>query len=158
MATKKAVAGSEYVKGINSDLKMVTVEWVKCAQDNPDEFKGTKKWCMDVLLSESLAKALKDKGFNVKANKEGKDYIRPHKKCMVGAKPQIAPKFVGRDGKTEVDPAIVGNGSVVNVKVFCKKYPETEFVSMFIDKVQVVNLVEYGANEFDAIPEDVEEY
>jgi hypothetical protein len=155
----------EFIEGKQFDLKNVKVQW--CFLADPDT-KFEHCWKLTARLEESLATPMKQAGFNVKSSKDFKDfkagddeyfYIECKSKCKTKEGKENKPPFVkGRDGRTDIDGSIVGNGSTCNVRIFAR-YAEVSgklHLPAYLNGVQVVNLVEYNPNAFDSVEEDGE--
>lgn len=134
-----------------------------------DDKFGDPAWKIDLELPAPLAEEMKSVGFNVKLRKDENKvpipntyYITAKRKTHTRAGVALTPPAVWDDGRETKKPLpwpetkIIGNGSVVNVKV------EAEYMEvgsalrlpLYLNAVQVVDLVPYGDNGFDAVEDD----
>ena len=155
----------EFEEGKQFDLKDVQVQW--CYLAEPDT-KFEHCWKLTARLNESLAKSMMAAGFNVKHSSALKDfeagndeyyYLECKSKCKTKEGKDNKPPFVkGRDGKTNVDGGVVGNGSICNVRIFAqyKEVSGTLHLPAYLNGVQVVTLCEYTPNSFDSVEGDGE--
>lgn len=150
-------------KGLKFDLLGVPVEW--CYFVEPDgKFKNPPVWKCTARIEETKAKAMKEVGFNIKYTpdldkyKEGDDvyyFIEITTSTMINGKEMSPPLIYSHDGVTKIDGALVGNGSVMNLKVFAR-YIEVNgktFLPLRLNSGQVISLVEYNPSGFKPVVE-----
>ena len=148
-AKKGFTMKDEFVDGAEFTLNNVKCKWANLI--TPDT-RYEHKWKIDLILTKKLAESLKSVGFNVKTDKDGDQYLRVVKKTRTkSGTPMEAPRVVALDGSTPVTERI-GNGSVVNIKIYAK-YIEVSgqtHLPAYINAVQVVELEPYtGGSDFD---------
>ena len=145
-----------FIKGDTIIFRNVPVKWAKLVEPDRPSWGGSF-WKIDMLLSKKQAADFKKIGFNVKVNGDGEDYLTcTRKEVTTAGKTQKPPKVIDRDGM-ETDENI-GNGSVCNLKVWCKYWSSpsgTEGLKPYLDAVQIVDLVEYaGGARLGAVAKD----
>ena len=117
--------------------------------DRPDtRFEEDGPYKMNALLSEGMAKDMKEIGFNVKKNKDGVSYIVCKRKQGLGRPP------VNSSDDTPIDPKIVGNGSLCDVHVTTYKVKVGGKVHLpcYLDEVTITELIEYtGGGERESL-------
>lgn len=149
----------------NLSFNAVGLKWAKCqsATGQFDQYsppgmpKGEKKWTCQLVLNEVLATDLESKGFNVKKDKDG-DWILPtSKKCnKADGSPNRPVVIVGKDGFTPI-AVNLGNDTVANVKCSARKWPTTQKITVYLEGIQVLDLVEHASLGFDNVEEGEEE-
>jgi len=148
---------------VNLRFDGVVLRWAKVQKGQFDQYTpqgapaGEKKWVTDIRLNDKLAKSLKAEGFNVKKDKDGY-FLSASKKCeKKDGTPNNPVLIVGKDGKTIVENEL-GNGTVANVKVVARKWGTVSTITVYLDAIQVVDLVEFsGKSGFDAIEDGDDE-
>ena len=156
------VKREEFIEGKQFELKNVPVEW--CYLAEPDT-KFEHCWKLTARLEEPLAKSMKAAGFNIKLSsdmdryKEGDDvyyFLEIKTKVKQKSGKENRPPYVcDREGNT-MDGGIVGNGSRCIVRVFAqyKEVSGTLHLPAYLNGVQVLSLVKYNPNSFDAVDEN----
>ena len=138
------------------DFNNVTVQWAHVHR--PDEYRGSKKFKLEIVFGDDdkeKAASLKDnENFNVR-EKGGKTILALSKDYdkakYVDANGNKCIQCVGPDGKTPFTEDI-GNGSVINIKATAKKWDVTDKVTLYLEKIQVVNHVAYaGGSGFEDV-------
>jgi len=149
---------------VNMQFDDVKLRWGQLQPHQYDQYSpagappGEKKWVTDLLINDKLGKALKKEGFNVKQDADGY-YLNVSKKCEKSdGTPNRPVTIVGRDGKVPITEEL-GNGTEANVKVSARKWGTVQTITVYIDAVQVLKLVEYNGTsgfsdvgEADAVP------
>jgi len=140
-------------------LKNVEVYWVKIDPENPVEPFGKLQWEVQVRTTDKgTADEWASRGLPVKPDEyEGDKYFKIALKKLAmskAGKKLKPPRCV--DGKLkELDPNIVGNGSIANVQYNPREWDMGGKQGIVYDlmAIQVVSLVEFGgsANEFDIV-------
>ena len=142
----------KFVKGETIVLRNVPIKWAKLHDPDRPSWGGSS-WKINAVLSEKQAKAFKEVGFRVKQDGNGDWYITcERKEITAGGKKLRPPRIIGRDGMPSQEH--IGNGSVCNIKVWCKywKSASDEGLKPYLDTVQIVDLIEYdGGNALTAI-------
>ena len=131
-------------------------QWAKL--QTPDDYKGKHKWSIQLIYNMSdpnekkEADALKAAGFNVR-EKNGVTFLEIKKDADRNPTP---PPCVGPDGKTPFTEEL-GNGTIVNVNAFAKKWDVCETITLYLEGVQVVNHVPYqkGSGFEDVTEEEI---
>lgn len=146
----------KFIKGDTIVLRNVPIKWAKLTEPDRPPWGGSS-WKINAVLTEEQAKAFKEVGFRVKQDGNSDWYISCERKEITSkGKKQDPPRIIGRDGMPSQEH--IGNGSVCNIKVWCK-YWETagdSGLKPYLDTVQIVDLVEYdGENALTAIEENV---
>ena len=101
-------------------------------------------WSIDIVLeNEELISRLKEKGLNVKTDRDGDFILQIKKKCKNRNGDDLSPPIVLHEG--EAFDGLVGNGSTVTVYFGVKPWAMAgrKGVSCFLNKVEVNELVEY---------------
>jgi hypothetical protein len=149
----------EFIDGEEFVLSNVPCKWASLIR--PDT-RFEHVWKIDAILTKDQADRMKAVGFNVKQDKEGDWFIRCKKKVQTkSGSPMEPPRVVGRDGATPFTEE-VGNGSIVNIKVFAK-YKEVNgqtHLPAYLNAVQVLEHVPYNSSGFGnvddgAVPDDL---
>ena len=148
----------KFIKGDTIVLRNVPVKWAALIDTDKPSWGGSQ-WKIDVVLTKKQADAFKEVGFNVKENKDGEwVYTATRKEVTAAGKKQKAPVLKDRDGLPCQDQ--VGNGSICNVKMWCKYWESPtggSGLKGYLDEVQIVKLVEYSGGEvLGAIDSDEE--
>tara|TARA_R100001443_G_scaffold84537_2_gene91158 strand:+ start:611 stop:1027 length:417 start_codon:yes stop_codon:yes gene_type:complete len=116
--------------------------WTKL--NRKDEYSD--KYQLDVGdLSEKSKEVLTSHGVKLKNKNDDRGEF-------ITARTQYLVSVIDSDKKVIDSDTLIGNGSSVRVKVdFNKTHPFVEKygTSMYLKKVQVTELVEYGGNDFD---------
>ena len=147
----------------NMTIKDVEVKWAKVQPHQFDQYTpknapaGPKKWAVDIVLNDTLAKALKKEGFNVKKGTEGNSFVHASKnKKKKDGTDNMPIKIVGMDGRTPVTDEL-GNGTKCNIKVSAKKWGTVSTITLYLDSIQVLDLVKYeGGSGFEDLSTDDE--
>lgn len=153
----------DFVKGKIFPLPNLEVEW--CHLTKPDTKFGKSQWELTCRLPEQLATDMKEAGFNVKKKSDhakfqagAPDYwfIVAYRKTQTSKGVALTPpKIFERDGKTLFE-GLVGNGTVLNVKISAK-YVEVSGEMKLpcrLVSAQIVTLVPYGDDGFAPLPDD----
>jgi len=157
-------------------------QWAKLYK--PDEFRGSVKWCLDLIMDDPAEWVkFKEAGIQkkVKEGAEGKyvQFARSTSKLMKGRVVYFAPPIIlDKDGKPIVsyvdsfgspvrsyedekarpervgEPILIGNGSVVQVSV--SVYPTAMGPGNRLESVKVLDLVAYE-EEKEKSPETKED-
>jgi hypothetical protein len=143
----KASAGmtmrQEFIDGMEFPINGVAVKWAYL--DAPDT-RFEHKYKVDLVLTKDQAEKMKAVGFKIKTDKDGDFVLTATKKTRTkGGKVMEAPRVVGRDGQTPFTEK-VGNGSIINIKIFAK-YTEVSgntFLPAYINSVQVLSHVPFA--------------
>lgn len=109
---------------------------------NEDGFE----WTVNCLIDEKQEAELKKGGYEkIQEDKEGKTYVAPKKPTTFPSGDPRAPINVVDKYGDPVDPDIIGNESVCNVRVALRnwEYKKKSGVSLDLIEVQVVTLNEY---------------
>ena len=151
---------NEFIKGAQLTLPKVKLEW--CHLVEPDtEFKKSQ-WSVNAVLEEKMALSLKEVGFNVKYTGDRKKFkqgdplyyfLKAYSKTHTAKGANTPPKVVDAQTNT-MDGNLVGNGSICNVKMWCKYIEVDDEVKLpaYLNAVQVIELVEYNGDEgFDPV-------
>jgi len=156
---------AKFNKYVNISLDDVELKWCK-AQSATGQFdqysppgmpKGEKKWTCQIVLNETLAKNLIKDGFNVKQDKDGDWCLPSSKKCeKADGTPNRPVVIVGKDGFTPITTEL-GNGTKANVKCSARKWPTTAKITVYLEGIQVVDLVEHSSVSFVNLEDDKEE-
>ena len=132
----------------NYFIKNVELNW--CRLDKPVAPFGTEQYELQVATTDkSLADELRANHFNVK-EKDGKFTVSLKRKAhRADGSDNGAPRVV--DSKLQPVTAMIGNGSVGNVKVYQYPYDVRgkKGVGNSLTAVQIVDLIEYKANGGD---------
>lgn len=130
------------------------IQWAHTV--TPDEYKGKKKWCFEMLYDKNNKddakeiKILKDAGFNIR-EKGDKVILKVQKDADKYPNP---PHTVGPDGVTPFSETL-GNGTVVNVNATAKKWDVCSTITLYIEGIQVVKHVPYVGGGAAATFKDV---
>ncbi len=125
-------------------LKNVKIKWAKVFPGQEDSYNnGPAKWSINVYINDKLGKDMKKAGFNVKEDDDGM-YIVP-KKNVLNAKggENKAISVVDTDGRTPFVKDL-GNGTLVNINISAKKWPNVAKIATYIGAIQVLEHVEYN--------------
>lgn len=147
--TKKLEAIKEkFMSGekIRHTLKDVILEHPHL--DRPDtRFDEDGPYKVNAIISDSMAKDMKEIGFNVKMKEDGQHYVICKRKQGLGR-----PPVVNSEGMA-LEPASIGNGSLADVDV--TTYPVTvggkTHLPLYLDAVTVTDFVEYGGGERESL-------
>jgi len=138
----------KYIDGyVEMTIPSTEVKWAKVQPHQGDSFQGApEKWCIDVKLTDKYASAMIKAGFHVKGTK-GDYWITPKSaKFEKDGKTQKRNLLiVGADGRTPVTEEL-GNGTIVNIKIGARKWPNVAKISTYINGIQVLSLVEFGGS------------
>jgi len=152
-----------FIKGRTITLEGIKVQY--CHLGDPDTKYKKKMWTCTLRLEEEMAKSMKAVGFNVRNTKDLKRFkegdaeyffLKCYSLCNKSDGTEMRPPFVkGRDGSTDIDGNTVGDGSLVNIKLWCK-YMEVDgetHLPPYINGVQVLELVEKNNGGFSNVDE-----
>ncbi len=124
--------------------------------------KESGKYQMDLSLDAETAKRLKDQGYTVRTEGDGKG-ADPAKYTgtendrgqYITLKSQYAPKLVDAKKNTIPTGLKIGNGSTVNVMTHAYDwtFKNKKGRSLGLDAIQVLSLVEYSDKSTDLLPE-----
>ena len=119
--------------------------------------KYAPMWSVTLILDDKAAEKFKKLGANVRKDKDGRNLLKvKRKKILKDGTQQSPPVFVGRDGRTPF-PEEIGDGSIVNIKLWAKQYTtgegETRLVT-YLNAVQVVEAQPPNNASFDPIDDD----
>jgi len=132
-------------------IPQVKVKWAKLAEVDR---KYEPMWSVDIILTPKQAEEFAEVGFNVKVDKDGDSYLKAKRKEVTRAgKKQDPPRVTVADGSAFSGTG-VGNGSTLNVEVYAK-YGEVrgnEYLSCYLNGVEVVDLIAFGSKENTDIP------
>lgn len=100
------------------------IRWAKVLGDPVDNYQGDgKEWTFDLVLDESSLSKIEELGYeHLKDLKDENDTVK-RKGCVLRMKKKFNPdhpypiKVVDKDGKSWNDEALIGNGSLVDVKI-----------------------------------------
>jgi hypothetical protein len=142
-----------FVDGDVLTLTNVPVKWA--ATQRPDT-KFESVWKINIILTDEQATKLKSVGFRVKTDKDGDQILTARRKTQTKSGDPIAPPtVVGRDGTTRFTEEL-GNGSVVNVRVWCK-YKQVSgetYLPAYLNEIQVIEHIPYGGGGFGDVDSD----
>jgi len=130
----------------NYRIDNVELNWAKLAK--PVSPFGTLQWELQIATTdEALAKTLSEEHFNVK-EKDGKFIVSLKRKAIKADGSENKPVNVVDASNKQMDPTIIGNGSVGNIQVFQYPYEVSgrKGIATTLSGVQVVKLVEYNPN------------
>lgn len=109
---------------------------------------GDGKYKVCLILSEDMAKDMKDVGFNVRAFDDGSHYVQATRKPSMGK-----PEIVDEEG-TVVSGSSIGNGSIADMDVTTKYWTvgSKPAQALYIEKITITDLVKYeGAEEAEVL-------
>ena len=123
-------------------LKGVLLQWAKHLTEPDTEFDPVGKYKVNCIVDEDIAREMKEIGFNVKKNKDDEYFVVPTRKPDLGLPP------VENVRGEAVDARKIGNGTIADVEVKAKYYPKLGRLSIYIEKITIIDLVEYeGSGE-----------
>lgn len=137
-------------------FKNATVQWAIVG--NPD---ADGLWRVDIYASDAELKELEAMGVPIKENDKegdpmfGKKFAYAKRKSKSQAGTAISPPTVV-DSKRNAFSGLIGNGSVCNVRVsiYDWTYLKKSGKNIWLEAIQVVDLVEYGGDSgFDEVPD-----
>jgi len=138
----------------------------------PDEYRGSSNWKIDLYLDEENLALFKKSGIQgkLKTDENGTfaKFKRPTTKLIKGAQQIFSgPRILDADGKVLVeykkndtntgfdrvgDPILIGNGSIVELTVTV--YPTTMGPGNRLESIRILDLIEYtggGGDRNDSI-------
>ena len=137
------------------DFPLSNVEILYSYFFQPDT-KFESCWKCTVLLNPELARAMYDKGFNVRRKDFGSgevDYILAKRKTHTAkGKAMFPPKVFAENGRTYWDEKVaIGNGTTVNLMVAGKYVTISgkELLPLYLNSVQIVKHVPYSSSPFE---------
>jgi hypothetical protein len=120
-------------------------KWPKIRPDRPDDYQGVKAWKIPVYLDKDNIKALQDAGLRMRPKKDEDGsfvtFRRPLNKEIGGKIVDFDPPTVIDKNNQPLDPKIIGNGSVVTVKI--SAFDTRMGKGHRLESVRVEELVEY---------------
>lgn len=136
--------------------------WAKIYE--PEEFRGSTNWKIDLYLDKKQLEARKKAGIQSKVYEdENGSYVtfkRPHTKAIKGVMNEFSgPKVIGADGETLVSyhkneagnawvregtPVLIGNGSTVEVEVAV--YDTQMGKGQRLESIRIIDLIEYKSD------------
>jgi hypothetical protein len=137
--------------------------WFKGLGDpRMNEYAGERMWTFDLEVTPETEAWLKEHGLldkikktqdgTVKKTPDGKKYISFKKKEFTrDGKPSAPWRVVGPDGSTWSSDSLIGNGSVIRVKVNTEAYKMggRTVTGLYAQAIQVGEHVQYVSNEFE---------
>ena len=117
------------------------------------------QWSIDMVLEASVAQELEKLGLAVKTDKDGDMIIKVKRNVTAkSGKPNDPPEVVDSAGNPFT--SLIGNGSTVTVSmaIFEWTHAGRTGVTCYLNKVQVVDLVEFGGDtlSFGSVPSAVD--
>ncbi len=107
----------------------------------------TPQWSIDMILEADVAQELEKLGIPVKTDKDGDMMIKVKRNVTAkSGKPNDPPEVVDSAGNAFT--SLIGNGSTVTVSmaIFEWSHAGRTGVTCFLNRVQVVDLVEFGGD------------
>jgi hypothetical protein len=147
--------GELFMADTNTAIIEATLYWPNL--DRPNDMSG--KYQVDLgNLDDAALKILKGLGIEPRDGSPKKD-TDPDKGQFVTAKSNYAIKVVFKNGVEQVDPSLIGNGTVAKVKVnsFDWKFKGKTGTSLGAQKLQVISLAKYEAaadNDFEDVADN----
>lgn len=113
-----------------------------------------KEWSFDLGIDDETKKALLDAGMDRKYLKNVDDdrgtFISfKRKELKKDGTPSKAPAIFDRKGNAWDDKTLIGNGSILNVKIALNEIPNQKGLKPGFIKIQVWELVEYEGKDGD---------
>jgi len=146
---------------VNVIIKDVELHWAKL--DKPVDPFGTLQYELQIQAPKKREKEFSQFG-KVKVVEGGKISVNLKKKAFKKDGTESAKVRVVDAGKKELDPKLIGNGSIGNVMVYCSPYEiklpngkvSKSGISTMLIAVQVTDLVRYERKSENFVDFDVE--
>lgn len=133
------------------------VYWAKVIGDPRPNYNGdAREWTFEFEPDENGLAILKEHKLldRLKNKYEDRGKYLTLKKSELNkeGEPNRPIRIVDRDGQTEWDGRLLGNGTVVDVKIDIRDYGPGKKKGVYPVAIRVVDLVEYQSNEFEPLP------
>lgn len=125
----------------------------------PDDYKGKKAWKVNIYPKADQLDDLRNAKVRIRTDKEGVEYIVGQRNCISKKGEKVSPpEVVDMFKRTFVGQ--VGNGSICNVigsVIDLSKNEDYKGDMFYLQKVQVVKLVEGDEDFDDPVTDEIEE-
>ncbi len=145
----------EFIEGMPYTLSNMEIRHAHLKRTDTPVFEGKpgkEKWYVDALVEPAMAQSMLDSGMKVKPFSEDdpQQYIRATRlvKTTKG-KAMKPPKITDMETGEPIDGDTIGDGSIVNLKVYSKycKVMGQMYCPVRLNEVEVVKLVEYSRSD-----------
>lgn len=133
-AMKEMFQSGKYVPFV---MRGVLLQWARHLNEPDTEFDKVGKYKVNCIIDAEIAEEMRTVGFNVKKNKDDEEFVVPTRKPEHGKCP-----IVDSSGDA-IDATKIGNGTIADVHVKAKYYPKLDSLAIYLEKVEVLDLVEY---------------
>ena len=123
-------------------------KWAKLYQ--PDDYKGDKRWKINVYLNKETKKLLKESGVQLKIREDDDGefvvFSRPVERQYQDETKEFKPPKIFDKELVEIED-LIGNGSVITAKI--SVFDTAKGTGHRLEAIRVDNLVKYEENQTD---------
>ena len=123
-------------------------KWAKVYQ--PDDYKGDKRWKINVYLNKETKKLLKESGVQLKIREDDDGefvvFSRPVERQYQDETKEFKPPKIFDKELVEIED-LIGNGSVITAKI--SVFDTAKGTGHRLEAIRVDNLVRYEENQTD---------